>query len=214
MPAKNTHPRYAWITDWRKSWATRHIPSPRYSKRIVTNYIKQHPHYHESSWWITKYDIAPTSATQRTGDRVFSLRKILWPSHRRNCCRLSQPDSIARWDSTRTPNQKKRFHWWRSERSLHFYPPGVSQAAACDGLLYSANNNGHKQMRVVLNWLAVLYLNLIGQIKYSCQNFDQATVLLECGQNWSQGPNFDHFAQSEWSLLNKRRNTAKWSQKG
>ena len=44
-------------------------------------------------------------------------------------------------------------------------------------------------------------------------NFDQAKALLERGQNWSQGPNFDHFAQSEWSLLNKRRSTAKRSQK-
>ena len=32
-----------------------------------------------------------------------------------------------------------------------FIPPGVSQAAACDGLLYSANYNGHKQMLGVLN---------------------------------------------------------------
>ena len=64
-------------------------------------------------------------------------------------------------------------------------------------------------MLTALNLFAVLNLNLIGQNKYSCQNFDQATALLECGQNWSQGPNFDHFAQSEWSLLNKRRITAK-----
>ena len=55
-------------------------------------------------------------------------------------------------------------------------------------------------MLIVLKSFAVLYLNLIGQNKYSCQNFDQATALLESGQNWSQGPNFDHFAQSEWSL--------------
>ena len=64
-------------------------------------------------------------------------------------------------------------------------------------------------MLIVLNSLAVLYLNLIGQNKYSCQNSDQAKVLLERGQNLSQGPKFDHFAQSEWSLLNKRRITAK-----
>ena len=32
-----------------------------------------------------------------------------------------------------------------------FIPPGVSQAAACDGLLYSANYYGHKQMLIVLN---------------------------------------------------------------
>ena len=64
-------------------------------------------------------------------------------------------------------------------------------------------------MFIALNSFADLYLNLIGQDKYSCQKSDQTTALLECGQNWSQGPNFDHFAQSEWSLLNKRRITAK-----
>ena len=68
-------------------------------------------------------------------------------------------------------------------------------------------------MPIALNSIAVLYLNLIGQNKYSCQNSDQATALLESGQNWSQGPNFDHSAQSEWSLLNERRIPAKRSQK-
>ena len=64
-------------------------------------------------------------------------------------------------------------------------------------------------MLIVPNSFAVLYLNLIGQPKYSCQNFDQDRALLESGQNWSQGPNFDNFAQSQWLLLNKRRITAK-----
>ena len=73
---------------------------------------------------------------------------------------------------------------------------------------------GYKQMFIVLNSFIVLYLNWIGQNKYSCQNPDQAKALPERGQNWLQGPNFDHFAQSEWSLLNKRRITAKWNQKG
>ena len=80
------------------------------------------PHYHDSHWWITKLDIAPPCAAQWMGDRVFDMRKILWPSNRRNCCRLSQPDSTSRWNSTGTANQKKRFHWWHSERNLHFYP--------------------------------------------------------------------------------------------
>ena len=52
-------------------------------------------------------------------------------------------------------------------------------------------------MLTSLNSFAVLYLNLIGQNKYSCQKCDQAKALLERGQNWSQGPNFDHFAQIE-----------------
>ena len=37
-------------------------------------------------------------------------------------------------------------------------------------------------MLIVLNWFAVLYSNLIGQNKYTCQNFDQATALLESGE--------------------------------
>ena len=69
---------------------------------------------------------------------------------------------------------------------------------------------GYKQMLTVLNELAVQYLIiLIGQNKYTCQNFDQATALPESGQNWSQRPNFDHFVWSKWSLLNRRRTTAK-----
>ena len=64
-------------------------------------------------------------------------------------------------------------------------------------------------MFIVLNSIAVLCLNLIGRNKYFCQNSDQAKALLERGQNWSQGPSFDHFAQSESSLLNKSRITAK-----
>ena len=63
-------------------------------------------------------------------------------------------------------------------------------------------------MFIALNSFAVFCLNLIGQNKHFCQDSDQAKALLERGQNWSLGPNFDHRAQSEWSLLNKRRITA------
>ena len=45
---------------------------------------------------------------------------------------------------------------------------------------------------------------MIGQNKYACQNSDQAKALLERGRNWSQGPNFDNFAQREWSVSNKK----------
>ena len=64
-------------------------------------------------------------------------------------------------------------------------------------------------MFTVLKLFEALCLNLIGRNKYFYQNSDQAKALLERGQNWSPGPNFDQFAQSEWSLLNKRRITAK-----
>ena len=60
-----------------------------------------------------------------------------------------------------------------------------------------SRENGYKQMFIVLNSVAILYSILIGQNKYSCQNPDQADALLKPGQNWSQGPKFDHFAQSE-----------------
>ena len=72
---------------------------------------------------------------------------------------------------------------------------------------------GHRQMFIVLNFSAVLYSNLIGQRQVFVSNTDQPKALLEHGQNWSPGPNFDHFPQSEWSLINKRRITAKWNQR-
>ena len=53
---------------------------------------------------------------------------------------------------------------------------------------------------------------MIGQRQVFVSNADQPKALLDHGQNWSLGPNFDHFAQREWSLSNKRRNTAKRSQ--
>ena len=43
MPTNNTHPRHAGISDPRKSWATRSVPSLRYSQRTVINPIKQPP---------------------------------------------------------------------------------------------------------------------------------------------------------------------------
>ena len=42
--------------------------------------------------------------------------------------------------------------------------------------------NGYKQMFTVLNQLPLSYSNLIGRKKNTCQDFDQATALLESGQ--------------------------------
>ena len=64
-------------------------------------------------------------------------------------------------------------------------------------------------MFTVRNLSAVLYSNLIGQRQVCVSKTDQPKALLEHAQKWSPGPNFDHFAQSEWSLVNKRRITAK-----
>ena len=68
---------------------------------------------------------------------------------------------------------------------------------------------GLRQMFTVLNSSVVLYLNLIGQNKYYCQSLTKRKRRSSVVKIRSQGPNFDHSAQSEWSLLNKRRNTAK-----
>ena len=43
--------------------------------------------------------------------------------------------------------------------------------------------NGNKQMPIVLNYFAVFYSILIRQNKYTCQNLDQTTALMERGQN-------------------------------
>ena len=68
-------------------------------------------------------------------------------------------------------------------------------------------------MFTACNLSAVLYSNLIGQRQVRVSNTDQTEALPEHGQNWSLGPNFDHFAQCVWSLPNKRRNTFKCNQK-
>ena len=64
-------------------------------------------------------------------------------------------------------------------------------------------------MFIVLNLSAVLHSNLIGQRQVFVSNDDQPEALLEHGQKWSQGPSFDHFAQREWSLVNKSGIAAK-----
>ena len=68
-------------------------------------------------------------------------------------------------------------------------------------------------MVTVRNLSAVIYSNLSGQRKAIVSNADQPEAPPEHGRKWSLGPNFDHFAQREWSLPNKRRNTAKCNQK-
>ena len=56
---------------------------------------------------------------------------------------------------------------------------------------------GLRQMFIVPNLSAVLYSNLIGRRQVFVSNSDQTKALLEHGQKWSPGPNFDHFAQCE-----------------
>ena len=61
--------------------------------------------------------------------------------------------------------------------SFHYCAKSIQIASKLVSL-----ENGYKQMRTVPNYLAVLYSIVIGRKKYSCQNSDQATALLECGQ--------------------------------
>ena len=68
-------------------------------------------------------------------------------------------------------------------------------------------------MFIVRKLSAIIYSNLIGQRQAIVSKADQPEAPPEHGQNWSLGFNFDHFAQREWSLPNKRRNTAKCNQK-
>ena len=68
-------------------------------------------------------------------------------------------------------------------------------------------------MFTVRNLSTVSYSNLIGQRQEIVSNTDQPEAPPEHCQNWSMGPDFDHFAQCKWSLPNKRRNTAKCNQK-
>ena len=58
-------------------------------------------------------------------------------------------------------------------------------------------------MFTVLNLVEALCLNLIGQRQASVSTADQPKALLEHGKNWSLGPNFDHFAQSEGRFQTK-----------
>ena len=73
---------------------------------------------------------------------MLGMRQIVWPSHRRDYGRLSTQDSATRRNSPGETNKAKRVHGRHPEQRLHFSPPGVSQAAACDSLVYSVDYNG------------------------------------------------------------------------
>ena len=142
MPANNTHPRYAGISDSRKSWTTKHIPSLRYSQRTVINYIKQppiittvtdglqnltlHPHP-QCNEWVTGCLVCGKSYDQVKGETVADYLN-----------QTVQPGQTVR------ERQIKRnaFIYGTQSGVFTFLPPGVSQAAACDGLVYSVNLNG------------------------------------------------------------------------
>ena len=142
MLAHKTHPRYAGISDSTKSCANRHIPSLRYSQRTVINYIKQPPiittvtdglqnltlHSHpQGNEWVTGCLVCGKSYDQVKEETVADYLN-----------QTAQPGETVR------ERQIKRNAFIDGIQSavFTFLPPGVSQAAACDGLVNSVNYNG------------------------------------------------------------------------
>ena len=139
MPAHNTHPVYAGISDSRKLWATRHVPSLRYSQRTVINPIKQppnittvadelrnltlHPHPQRNEW-VTRCLVCGKSYDQVIEETVADYLN-----------QSAQPGETVR------ERQIKINAFINGIQSgvFTFLPRGVSQAAACDGLIYSVN---------------------------------------------------------------------------
>ena len=143
MPAHNTHPRYAGISDSKKSWATRHVPSLRYSQRTVINPIKQpppnittvaddlrnltlHPHPQRNEW-VTGCLVCGRSYDQVIEETVADYLN-----------QSAQPGETVR------ERQIKRNAFIDGIQSgvSTFLTPGDSQAAACEGLIYSVKYNG------------------------------------------------------------------------
>ena len=117
LPACATHPRHAAISHSGKLWAIRRLLSRQYP-------TTQPPQYYRSNRRIEQPNTAPPSTTQRMGNRLLSMRQIVRPGDRRDCCRLPRSNITTGRDSEGTTNQEKCIHRWRSERSFHFYPPG------------------------------------------------------------------------------------------
>ena len=143
MPINNTHHRHAGIPDPRKSWAIRQFSSRRYSQPTVINPIKQpppnvttvadelrnltlHPHPQRNEW-VTGCLICGKSYDQVIEETVADYLN-----------QTAQPGETVR------ERQIKRNAFIDGIQSgvFTFFPPVVSQAAACDGLVYSVNYNG------------------------------------------------------------------------
>ena len=142
MPTNDTYPRYTGIAHARKLWAIKHLPFLRYSQRTVINYIKQpptittvadglrnltlHPHPQRNEW-VTGCLVYGKSYDQFIEETVADYLN-----------QTAQPGETVR------EGQIKRNALIDGIQSgiFTFLPPGVSQAAACEGLLYSVNYNG------------------------------------------------------------------------
>ena len=142
MPTNNTHPRHAGISDPRKSWQSDlfrpyDIPNQPSSSLLhnppiittVTDGLQNltlHPHPQRNEW-VTGCLICGKSFDQVVEETV---------AHYLN--QTAQPGGTIR------ERQIKRNVFIDGIQSgvFTFLPPGVSQAAACDGLVNSVNLNG------------------------------------------------------------------------
>ena len=138
MPTNNAHPRYPRIANSRKWWATRHLPSLQYSQRTVINYIKQppqadglrnltlHPHPQRNEW------VMGSLVCGKYYDQVIEETVADYLNQ------TAQPGETVR---ERQIGRNALIDGIQSG-VFTFLPLGESQAAACDGLVYSVNYNG------------------------------------------------------------------------
>ena len=144
MPTNNTHPRYARICDSRKSWESdifrpydipnqppstffNNNPPPKFT--TVADGLRNvtlHPHPQRNEW-MTGCLVCGKSYDQVTEETVAGYLN-----------QTAQPGESVR------ERQIKRNAFIDGIQSglFTFLPPGVSQAAACDGLIHSVNYNG------------------------------------------------------------------------
>ena len=109
MPTNNTHPRYAGISDSRKSWAIRHFPSLRSTQPINISIIRQPPQYLDSPWNLRLQKFV--------GNQTFSVRTI-YPTYQYQHLTKPPPPSISTvanglWNLTLHPHPAR--NEWMTE---------------------------------------------------------------------------------------------------
>ena len=138
MPTCATHPRHAGISNPRKLWAIRRFLSRQYSAKqpppppniiAVADELRNltlHPHPQRNEW-VTGCLVCGKPYYQVIDETVADYL-----------------DQTAQPGETVRERQIKRNAFIDGIQSgvFTFIPPGVSQAAACDGLFYSVNYNG------------------------------------------------------------------------
>ena len=142
LPACATHPRHAAISHPGKSWAVRRLLSRQYPTtqpppppNIIAitdelNNLTLHP-LPQRNEWVTGCLVCGKSYDQVIEETVVDYLD-----------QTSQPGETVR------ERQIKRNAFIDGVQSgvFTFIPPGVSQAAACDGMIYSINYNGQNSV--------------------------------------------------------------------